>query len=218
MAIRRANAAEPVFRLRSCVLCQALFVICRSCDRGQRYCNAWCRLLAWCEQRRQANRRHQRSPEGRADHRACQQAYRKRCAQRRWAALGGTAGENVVTECVGKAQLGVVELSALSGAVSSQAPPCSLLPSQSETLAQKNVTDKASATPTSPDMMAAGNSGSATAAPLSCSAVKVGQRLRSPGQQPDGKLDCAWLRCIICGRRGWSVDPFPPFHSPNRRL
>jgi hypothetical protein len=222
MATRRANAGEPVFRLRPCVLCHALFVICRSCDRGQRYCNAWCRLAAWCEQQRQANRRHQRSPGGRADHRDRQQAYRKRCAQRRWAALGRTAGESAVTECVGNAQLGVVELSALSGAVSSQAPPRPLLPSQSETLAQKNVTDKASATPTSPDMMAAGNSVSATAAtPLSCSVVKAGQvgpRLRSPEQKPDGKLDCAWLRCIVCGRRGWFVDPFPPFHSPNRRL
>ena len=218
MATRRANVGEAVFRLRPCVLCHALFVICRSCDRGQRYCNAWCRLSAWCEQLRQANRRHQKSPEGRADHCDRQRAYRKRCAQRRWAGLGGKAGESAVTECVGNAQLQVVELSALSGVVSSQTPPRSLLPSQSETLASKSVTDKAFATLTSSDMMAAGNSGSATAAPLSCSVAKAGQQLRSPGQMPDGKLDCGWLRCIVCGRRGWFVDPFPPFHSPKRRL
>ena len=193
---------EPVLRLRPCVLCHALFVICRSCDRGQRYCNAWCRLSAWCEQRRQANRRHQKSPEGRADHCDRQRAYRKRCAQRRWAALGGKAGESAVT---------------LSGVVSSQAPPCSLLPSQSETLASKSVTDKASPTHTTSDMMAAGNSGPATAAPFSCSVAKAGQRLRPPGQKPDGKFDGGWLRCIVCGRRGRFVDPFP-FHSPKRRL
>jgi hypothetical protein len=218
MATRRANAAEPVLRLRPCVLCHTLFFICRSCDRGQRYCNDWCRLTAWCEQRRQANRRHQRSPEGRADHRGRQRAYRKRCAQRRWAALGGTSGEIVATECVGNAQLRAVELSTLSGAFSSQAPPRSLLPSQSETLAQKNVTDKASATPTSSDMMAAGDSGSASATPLRSSVAQAGQRLRQLGQQGCRDMESGRPRCMVCGRRGWFVDPFPTFHSPKRRL
>jgi hypothetical protein len=183
MATRRANAGEPILRLRPCVLCHALFVICRSCDHGQRYCQGWCRFWAWREHRRQANRRHQRSPEGRADHRDRQRAYRKRCAQRRWTVLTGTAGKSAVTE--------------------------SLSPSPRETVTPKSVTDTTSLTLTSADMMAARNSGSATAAPLSCSAAKVGQRLR-PRQKPDGKLEFGWLRCIVCGRCGRFVDPFPP--------
>jgi hypothetical protein len=214
MATGRANAGELVLRLRPCVFCHALFVICRSCDRGQRYCNGWCRFSAWREQRRQANRRHQRSPEGRADHRDRQQAYRKRCAQRRWAALGGTAGKSAVTECVGNGQLQVVERSVLNSAVSSQALPRSLPPSQSETVIPKSVTDMTSATLTSADMIAAGNSGSATATRLSSSVVKAGQQLRRAGQKPDATLESGWLCCIVCGRCGCFVDPFPPFHFP----
>jgi hypothetical protein len=219
MATRRANAGEPVFRLRPCVLCHALFVICRSCDRGQRYCNGGCRFSAWREQRRQANRRHQRSPGGRADHRDRQRAYRKRCAQRRWAALGSAAaGKSAVTECVSNAQLRVVGPSILSSAFPSPALPRSLPPSHNETLTPKNVTDKASATLTSPDMMAARDSGSASAMSLSSSVAKTGHRRWLPGQKPDRELVSDGLRCMICGRCGYFVDPFPPFHFPQRRL
>jgi hypothetical protein len=211
MATRRANAAEPVFRLRLCVLCHALFVICRSCDRGQRYCNARCRLCGWWEQRRQANRRHQRSAEGRADHRDRQRGYRKRCAQRRWAALGGTTGESVATERMGNAQLRAVELSTPSGAFSLPALPLSPPLSQDGIVTLKNVTDKASATPTSSDMIAAGDSGSVPATPLRSSIAQA-------GQQRYWGIESGSLRCMICGRCGWFVDPFPPFHCPNRRL
>lgn len=215
MATRQANAGELVLRLRACILCYALFVICRSCDHGQRYCCCWCRFLAWREQRRRANRRHQSSPEGRDDHRDRQRAYRKRCAQRRWAALGGSAGESAVTESVGNAQLRVVEPSIPNDAVSSQALPRSLPPSQDETVIPKNVTDTPSATLTSPDMMAAGNSGSATATPLRSFVAKAGHRLGPPEKKPDGELRLGGLvRCMICGRLGRFVDPFPPFHFP----
>ncbi len=74
---------EVVFRQRVCRGCNAVFFICRSCDRGQRYCSPECRVPAQREQRRSANRRHQHSPEGRLDHRDRQRAYRKRCTQRR---------------------------------------------------------------------------------------------------------------------------------------
>jgi hypothetical protein len=218
MATRRANAGELVFRLRACVLCHALFVICRSCDRGQRYCNRWCRFWAWCEQRRQANRRHQRSPEGRADHRDRQRAYRKRCAQRRWAALGRTTGESIVSECVGNAQFQVVGPSILSSALPSPALPRSLPPSQSKTVTPQNVTDKTSVTVTSPGMIAAWDSGSASAMPLSSSVAKAGHRRRLLGQKPDGELVSGELRCMVCGRRSNFVDPFPPFHFPKRRF
>lgn len=78
-----ADLGEVVFRHRVCRGCNAVFSICRSCDRGQRYCSPECRIPALCEQRRRANRRHQCSPEGRLDHRDRQREYRKRCAQRR---------------------------------------------------------------------------------------------------------------------------------------
>ena len=78
-----ADLGEVVFRLRVCRGCNAVFSICRRCDRGQRYCSPECRVPALREQRRRANHRHQCSPEGRLDHRDRQREYRKRCAQRR---------------------------------------------------------------------------------------------------------------------------------------
>lgn len=58
--------------------CGAVFYVCRSCDRGQVYCGSDCRTAARRVQRRAANGRHQRSPEGRADHRDRQREYRRR--------------------------------------------------------------------------------------------------------------------------------------------
>jgi hypothetical protein len=71
---------ELVFRQRFCraFSCGAVFWICRSCDRGQRYCSESCRSRTRLQQRRAANRRHQQSPEGRLDHRDRQRAYRAR--------------------------------------------------------------------------------------------------------------------------------------------
>ncbi len=74
---------ETVLRQRVCRgrECQAVFWICRHCDRGQCYCSPACRDQARLEQRRRANCRHQRSPEGRLDHRDRQREYRRRRAQ-----------------------------------------------------------------------------------------------------------------------------------------
>jgi hypothetical protein len=58
--------------------CGAVFYVCRSCDRGQRYCSDVCRTSARRAQRRAANGRHQQSPEGKADHRDRQREYRRR--------------------------------------------------------------------------------------------------------------------------------------------
>jgi len=55
-----------------------VFWICRSCYRGQGYCRRSCRRVQRRRQLRAANRRHQRSPEGRLDHRDRQRAYRRR--------------------------------------------------------------------------------------------------------------------------------------------
>jgi len=75
-----AVAEQVPFRQRFCraQACGAVFYVCRSCDRGQRYCSEHCRGKARREQRRAANRRHQRSQEGRLDHRDRQREYRRR--------------------------------------------------------------------------------------------------------------------------------------------
>ena len=73
-----AASCEVILRQRICLTCRTLFWICRRCDRGHRYCSASCRYQAYGQQRRVANRRHQRSPEGRLDHRDRQRAYRRR--------------------------------------------------------------------------------------------------------------------------------------------
>ena len=71
---------DVVLRPRVCRSqgCQATFWICSHCDRGQRYCSPACRAEVRCQQRRAANLRHQRSLEGRLDHRDRQRAYRQR--------------------------------------------------------------------------------------------------------------------------------------------
>ena len=75
--------SEVVLRQRVCLdnRCHAIFWLCPHCDRGQRYCSLACRAHARLRQRRQANQRHQRSPEGRLDHRDRQRAYRQRRAE-----------------------------------------------------------------------------------------------------------------------------------------
>ena len=76
------HAAEDVLRQRVCrwQQCNAIFWICRRCDRGQQYCSEHCRVKARRAQRRAANLRHRRTPEGRLDQRDRQRAYRRRRA------------------------------------------------------------------------------------------------------------------------------------------
>jgi len=150
-----ADHGQAVLRQRACRGCHAVFWICRHCDRGHRYCGRPCQTAALREQRRQANRRHQQSPEGRADHRDRQRAYRKRCSYR-W------------------------------------------------------VTDTSSAAVAVPGNMPQWNSGStSTTAYLNSSAPSLRLRVgawpkSSPPHSPP------FLRCILCGRDGTFVDPFPP--------
>jgi hypothetical protein len=75
-----AAHSEAVLRQRVCAgkQCRAVFFICAHCDRGHRYCSARCRQQTRIQQRRSANARHQRSAEGRLDHRDRQQQYRCR--------------------------------------------------------------------------------------------------------------------------------------------
>lgn len=77
-----AATAQTVLRQRFCKAsqCRVLFFICTHCDRGQRYCSTACRRSSRLDQQRAAGRRHQRSLEGRLDHRDRQRAYRLRRA------------------------------------------------------------------------------------------------------------------------------------------
>jgi len=71
-----------VLRQKSCRWqeCNAIFWLCRRCDHGQQYCSERCRAKARREQRRAANLRHRKTPEGRLDQRDRQRAYRRRRA------------------------------------------------------------------------------------------------------------------------------------------
>ena len=75
---------EAVLLHRVCLgqHCHAVFFLCSHCDRGHRYCSVSCRDHARGQQRRQANKRHQQSPEGQLDHCDRQREYRRRCHQK----------------------------------------------------------------------------------------------------------------------------------------
>lgn len=64
-------------RLFNCARCHVQQVICRRCDRGQRYCTS-CAAPAYRDSRQAANRRYQGTPRGRACNAARQQRFRQR--------------------------------------------------------------------------------------------------------------------------------------------
>ena len=74
---------NAILRLRICghAACGAVFTVCVSCDRGQRYCRPACRSAARRQQRHDANRRYQQSEPGREAHRRCQRRYREGTAR-----------------------------------------------------------------------------------------------------------------------------------------
>lgn len=80
LLLSRPDASKLILRKRFCRLhhCGALFFICSHCDRGHGYCSDRCREKSRRQQRRDANRRHQQSIEGRLDHRDRQRLYRGR--------------------------------------------------------------------------------------------------------------------------------------------
>jgi hypothetical protein len=138
-------ACSTVFRQRVCHFppCGTVFYLCRHCDRGQQYCSLRCRKKSRRLQRREANRRHQQTPEGRADHRDRQREYRQRRRAR------------------------VTDQSSFGS------PPCA------------NLT-----------------------APQTSEPVEATQE---PGRRPSPATDvpAGWVVCLICGRRGRWVNPFP---------
>lgn len=78
------QSCEDVLRQRFCRWreCGAIFWICRSCDRGHRYCSDCCRQKARREQLHAANLRYRKTLEARLDQRDRQRAYRRRLAKR----------------------------------------------------------------------------------------------------------------------------------------
>jgi hypothetical protein len=58
--------------------CNAMFALCRSCDRGQRYCSGPCRRRMRRHQLLAAGRRYQASEAGKKAHRHRQCTYRRR--------------------------------------------------------------------------------------------------------------------------------------------
>lgn len=62
--------------------CGQEFLLCRRCDRGNRYCSPGCSQRGRQRSLRKARRRHRLSPEDRLDHRDRNRAYRRHRSQR----------------------------------------------------------------------------------------------------------------------------------------
>lgn len=71
---------EPTARLFLCARCRVQVVLCRRCDRGNRYCGQVCRGQARAEARRLAAQRYQRSRRGRLAHAERSRHWRQRQA------------------------------------------------------------------------------------------------------------------------------------------
>jgi len=77
----RTASSEPVLlRERRCPAsgCDKTFYLCKSCDRGQRYCSPQCRQQTRRVQHRRASARFQNTEPGRQAHCDYQRAYRDR--------------------------------------------------------------------------------------------------------------------------------------------
>ena len=76
---------EGPLRQRFCrgIDCGRVFWICRHCYRGHKYCSLRCRQKTRGQQIRTAKRKHQKSQEGRDDHRDRNRAYRARRRRQR---------------------------------------------------------------------------------------------------------------------------------------
>lgn len=69
---------EVSARQTVCARCRAAFLICRRCDRGQRYCSSPCATVARRDARRRSNRRYQNTRRGRLLHARRQHHFRLR--------------------------------------------------------------------------------------------------------------------------------------------
>ena len=69
-------------RLYHCVRCHAQVIICRHCDRGQRYCTHGCSQVARHESLKRANKKYQTSRMGRFNNASRQKRFRQRQQQK----------------------------------------------------------------------------------------------------------------------------------------
>lgn len=69
---------EVSCRMFLCGRCRSQVLICRRCDRGQIYCIGTCAQLARRDRQREARRRYQATPRGRAMHADRSRRYRAR--------------------------------------------------------------------------------------------------------------------------------------------
>lgn len=69
-------------RLYHCLRCQSQVIICRICDRGQRYCTKGCSAHARAESRQRAAKKYQSSRQGRFNNAARQCRFRQRQKQK----------------------------------------------------------------------------------------------------------------------------------------
>ncbi len=74
---------EPILVETRCAWCRRLFHVCEADWRGQLYCSPTCGERGDLRRKRSARARHQRSDEGRLDHRDRQRRYRARQRARR---------------------------------------------------------------------------------------------------------------------------------------
>jgi hypothetical protein len=68
-------------RMYGCLKCNSPTIICRHCDRGNRYCKQ-CAPVMYLKARRRANKRYQSTYQGRINHAARQKRYRERLKQK----------------------------------------------------------------------------------------------------------------------------------------
>jgi len=69
-------------RLYQCCRCHAQVIVCRRCDRGQRYCTGGCSKAARKESIKRAGRKYQGTRPGRINNAARQQRHRDRQQQK----------------------------------------------------------------------------------------------------------------------------------------
>ena len=60
----------------SCKTCHKIFVICKPCFRGQKYCSASCRSAGYSHARKLARQRYEQTIEAKLDHRDRSKRYR----------------------------------------------------------------------------------------------------------------------------------------------
>lgn len=77
----RLQVTLPDSRIFNCKRCHQEVRICRSCDRGNRYCKP-CAALARAENHRKSDARYQKTESGRLNHKVRQDCYRARLAEK----------------------------------------------------------------------------------------------------------------------------------------